>query len=332
MSRVVGCARLTRYFMENARFLRPPAYVAWALCAVPLVGVVELALHVKQTTMDVVPESDWEAAREAIKGEVKPDDLVIFAPFWADPIGREHFGDELAGLDREARPDETRFARAFEVGIRGMHRPELEGWKKASERHVGKITIGIYENPAPAKPIFDLVKALATRPDRAIVTRVDNDRESPCTFQRGMGQAGGLGVPQGIGVPPDKFMCGSGGWVGIAVLHALDHHPHLCIFATPSGPTSTVRIKFPDVPFGGAIHGHTGIQWVNERTPAPADRMLVTFVSQGRSLGTSVHKVGVGWNLFEHPTPELAGKTAELVAEVSSSGPPRPFCFEADTR
>ncbi|CAN5903387.1 hypothetical protein BH11MYX4_BH11MYX4_54950 [soil metagenome] len=105
---------------------------AWALAAVPLIGVVELVLHVKQTTSDLVPASDWAAARDAVKAEAKPDDLVIFAPFWVDPIGREQLGDELAGLRREARPDESRFARAFEVGIRGAHRPELEGWKKSS--------------------------------------------------------------------------------------------------------------------------------------------------------------------------------------------------------
>lgn len=303
---------------------------AWLLCAVPLIGVVELALHVKQTTVDVVPDSDWTAARDAIKGDVKPDDLVIFAPFWADPIGREHFGDALAGLDREARPDETRFARAFEVGIHGDHRPELAGWKKTSEKKVGKITIGVYENPAPAKVITDLVKLLG--PERATVARVENGGEIPCAWQRGAGQAGGLGVPQGIAVPGDKFVCSSGGYVGLAVLHAIDHHPHLCIWATPRDNASAIRVKFSNVTFGQALHGHTGIQWINERTPAMNDRMLVTFSAQGRPIGQSVHRVGVGWNLFEHPTPDLAGKTTELVAEISAGGPARPFCFEADTR
>ena len=42
---------------------------AWALCAVPLIGVVELVLHVKQTTSDVVPDADWTAARDAVKAE-----------------------------------------------------------------------------------------------------------------------------------------------------------------------------------------------------------------------------------------------------------------------
>ena len=75
-------------------------FASWALAAVPLIGVMELVLHIKETTSDVVPDEDWKAARDAVKADVKPDDLVVFAPFWADPLGREFFGDELAGIKR----------------------------------------------------------------------------------------------------------------------------------------------------------------------------------------------------------------------------------------
>ena len=39
------------------------------LAAVPLVGAIELVLHVKQTTVDVVPEKDWTSARDAVANE-----------------------------------------------------------------------------------------------------------------------------------------------------------------------------------------------------------------------------------------------------------------------
>lgn len=298
------------------------------LAAVPLVGIVELALHVKQTTSDVVPDADWIAAREAVNAEAKPDDLVVFAPFWADPLGRRFFGDALAGLDREARPDETRFARAFEVGIRGAHRPELEGWNKVSERKVGKVTVGVYANPAPVKLLTDAVALVS--PDRMTVSQVQNGGEVPCAFQRGAGQPGGLGVPQGAAVPGDKFVCNGGGYVGLAVLHALDHHPHACIFASPPGPSGALRIRFSNVEFGASLHGHSGVQWVNERT-ASAERISLAFSAFGRPVGQNVHRVGTGWTGFELPTPELAGKKGELVAEITGSGP-RGYCFEFDTR
>lgn len=297
---------------------------AWLLAAVPLVGVVELALHVKQTAADVVPDSDWKSARDVVKAELKADDVVLFAPFWADPLGRQHFGEELADIKREARPDETRYARAFEVGIRGKHRSELEGWKKISERAVGKITIGVYENPAPARVLTDLVDL--ARAGAITVSRVEGGAETACPLQRGAGQPGGLGVPQGPAIPGEKFVCGNGGYVGVAVLHALDHHPHLCIFAA-AGPI--VRIKFPGVTFGSAIHGHSGVQWVADRTPTP-ERITLSFSAEGRPLGTNPHKVGTGWTVFELPTEELAGKRGDLVAEVQ--GGSRNYCFEADTR
>jgi hypothetical protein len=299
------------------------APLAWLLSAVPLVGLVELALHVRETG-EVVPDADWVAARELVKADFKPDDLVLFAPFWADPLGREFFGDDLAGIKREARPDETRFARAYEVSIRGQHRSEIAGWKKVSERSAGKVTIGLYENPAPARVLTDLVDLV--HPDRLTVTRVEGGVESPCGFQRGTGQPGGLGVPQGVAIPGDRFVCGSGGYVGVAVLHALDHHPHLCIFAA-AGPV--VRLRFSGVVFGASLHGHSGVQWLVDRSPN-AERITVAFSAFDRSIGVNPHRVGTGWTAFELPTEELAGKRGDLIAEVT--GGARHYCFEADTR
>lgn len=298
----------------------------WALCAVPLIGVVELALHVKQTTSDVVPDADWIAAREAVKAEAKPEDLVIFAPFWADPVGRRWFGDDLAGIKREARPDETRFPRAIEVGIRGEHRPELDGWKKLSEHQVGKVTIGVYENPSKFLVHVDLLDLVS--PERMTVSRVEGAGETPCAWQRGVGQAGGLGVPQGPAVPAERFVCSGGGYVGLAVLHALDHHPHLCLFVSPQG--GGIKVRFANVTFGGLLHGHSGMQWQSERTPSQ-ERIQVAFSAFDRPIGQSAHRVGAGWTGFEFPTPELANKRGDLVAEIIGAGP-RSYCFEADTR
>jgi hypothetical protein len=167
-------------------------------------------------------------------------------------------------------------------------------------------------------------------PARLTVSRVDGAAETPCPFQRGPGQPGGLGVPQGPAVPGDKFVCSGGAYVGLAVLHALDHHPHLCIFASPPGPAGVLRMKFSNVAFGTTLHGHSGVQWVNERTPS-AERIQVAFSAFERPIGQNVHRVGVGWTGFEFPTPELAGKKGDLVADVSGGGP-RSYCFEADTR
>jgi len=296
------------------------------LCAVPLVSVIELVLHVKQTSSDVVPESDWELARDAVKPELQPNDLVVFAPFWADPLGRRAFGHEIATMKREGRSDVRRFARAFEVSIRGAHDEELASWKKVKETKHGAVTVSLLENPAYTQVIDDVLDMVS--PDRLTVSRVDNGVEQACSFQRGSSQGGSTVVPQGLLVPADKFVC-QGGHVGISVLHGLDHHPHVCLYATPMQGAS-VRMKFSNVTFGPSLHGHSGIQWLVERTPNP-EKVAVAFSALDRPIGTHYHKVGAGWVGFELPTPELDGKKADLVAEIAPSSQ-RQFCFEVTTR
>ena len=296
------------------------------LCAVPLVSVVELALHVKQTTSDVVPESDWAQARDAVKAELQPSDLVVFEPFWSDPLGRRTFGHEIATMKRSGRSDVRRFPRAFEVSIRGAHSEELAGWKKVKETRHGGVTVTLLENPSYTEVIDDVLDMVS--PDRLTVSRVENGVEQACSFQRGASQGGSTVVPQGLLVPADKFVC-QGGHVGVAVLHGLDHRPHVCLYATPM-QGATLRMKFSNVTFGPSLHGHSGIQWLVERNPTP-DKVAVAFSALDRPIGTHHHKVGVGWVGFELPTPELDGKKADLVAEIVPSAQ-RQFCFEATTR
>lgn len=304
-----------------------PAWQRWAFAAVPAVALLELLAHVRQTT-DVVPESDWVAAREVVKKTIKSEDLLLFAPKWEDPVGRAIFGDELASLERTARPDESRFPRAIEVSARGKHRPELAGWKLTNEEKVGKLVVGTYENPAPVKLLDDL--RLFVSPEKMAVFRVDGAKESPCSFVRGRPQAGGLGA--GPAVPGDRFQCEGGSFVGASIIHALDHDPKACLFAPPFGPNVVLRVKFKNVRFGRALHGHHGLQNEAERdkTGAPVS---ITFRTERGLLGRAEHKDGMGWTGFELDTQELSGRTTDLVADITAGNANRRhYCFEADTR
>jgi hypothetical protein len=295
------------------------------LAAVPLVGVLELVLHVKQTTVDVVPEKDWVAAREAVAKDLKADDLVTFAPFWTDPLGRRTFGDAIMTPKRAARSDEARFARAWEVSIRGFHDPTLERWKTVSEQKHGAVTVTLLENPARESVVSDLLDFV--NPERLSVTRLDANGESPCAYSRGATSGGSTVVPQGLLVPADKFVC-SGGHVGVTVLHDLTHHARLCINANAG--QGALRLKFSGVTFGESIVGHSGVQWMSERGPS-RNVETITFSALDRPIGTHLHRHGAGWVNFELPTPELAGKRADLVAEVGGQVD-RFYCFEATTR
>jgi hypothetical protein len=289
---------------------------------VPLVGLLELVAHGVQTC-SVVPEGDWKAARAYVSAQAKPEDLVLFSPSWADPIGRATFGAEVATLEREARPDDTRFPRAFEVSIRGSHASELAGWKRSSEQRFGRVTVTAWENPAPVRVLDDLVSMVS--PQQMRVTCGDAD----CPFAHAVAQSGGLGF--GPAVPADRFVCAGGGFAGMSVVADLDYVPHRCIFAPPTG-NSPLRLHFRDVHFGRLLHGHHAlyVEAERNRTGAP---VTITFRSGDATLGSFVHRDGDGWKPFEVDTSELSGKTAELVAEVSSPGGDRRlYCFEADTR
>jgi hypothetical protein len=297
-----------------------------ALAAVPLVGLVELAMHVHQVR-DVVDESNWVSARGAVIKDLRPDDLVTFAPYWSDPLGRRTFGDEIMTLRRAARSDEERFPRAWQVSIRGARDATLAGWKKLDEQRHGDVTVTLFENPAPRSVVDDLLDFVGA--ERMSVSRLDaSGVEAPCVFQRGASAGGSTVVPQGLLVPADKFVC-QGGHAGISVLHALDHHPHVCINATPP-QGGVLRLKFVGVTFGESLVGHSGVQWVAERNPSQ-ERTTVAFSAFDRPLGTHTHKLGAGWGGFELPTPELEGKKGDLVADVGGSQQ-RYFCFEATTR
>ena len=286
----------------------------------------ELGAHVFQTH-DVVPATDWDAARDAVNAMWQPGDLVVFQPDWADPLGREHFGAKLAGIPDEARPDDTRFPRAFEVSIRGFHDPELADWKKVASRKVGAVTITTLENPSPVHLLDDLLAHAS--PAGMSVARVDGGNESDCRWVHGATTSGGLGA--GPATPGDRFVCSGGSFVGVSIIHDLADRPRRCFFAPTAGGTSVVRVRFGNVAFGSVLHGHVGLAQFNERdrTGPP---VALTWRANDRVLGKITHVDGDGWKGFELDTTELQGQKGELVAEISSAAGGRHYCFEADTR
>ncbi len=297
----------------------------WAFALVPLVGLWELGAHLVQTH-SVVSAAQWQEARAAVESEWKPGDLVVFAPDWAEPLGREYFGSGLASMANEARPDESRYPRAFEVSIRGKHAEELEAWTQRERKSVGPFTITLLENPAPAHVLDDLVTHAT--PDKTHVFRVDRGAATECRWTHGPATAGGLG--SGPAVPGDRFACPGGSFVGESIIFDSAYHPRRCLFSLPGGQGSITRVVFGDVAFGTALHGHAGLQYESENGGG-ADISLTWRVGD-ETLGRIVHRDGDGWKSFELATPDRQGKRGELIAEVVTSGAGRQYCFEADTR
>ena len=300
----------------------------WGFVLVPALALFELAAHVTQVR-GIIGEDSWARAREETRVMAKPDDLIVFAPRWTDPIGRNVFGGTVATLEREAWADVGRFPGAIEVSIRGEHAPELSEWKSVATKRVDGITLTTLENPSYRPTITDLVNLVHAPEAEVSVHGAENTEPRPCSWGRSGPQSGNLGF--GPAIPAEKFTC-PGALVGLSVVADLDYRPRRCIYAPPPAGGQALRIVFHGVTFGETLHGHHGLYVEAERGLAGAAVQL--GFSVGESLIAKVsHADGDGWKSFDLPTSEFAGKTADLTVEVTSANANRRmYCFEAITR
>lgn len=93
-------------------------------------------------------EQDWRSAAAAVREGHRVGDLVVFAPEWIDPVGRRWLGD-LIPIQDAARMDAERYARLWEVSIRGATAPEAEGAEQLSEQRFGAVRVRQLRQTAP---------------------------------------------------------------------------------------------------------------------------------------------------------------------------------------
>ena len=307
---------------------KAPSRFRWALMAVPLLGIVELAGQ-RWATHRAPSFDAWSAIEAPVRALKQDGDLVVIAPDWADPPARRAIGDELLPLRDVARPDETRYAHAIEVSILGERAPELRGWREESRRVEGQFKIRRLVNPAPQKVIYDFVDH--ARPGEADVRGTEPPLDCPWN-PRAQVLAGGLGGhPTG---PPQRFDCPGGVFfnVGVTVIADEEFRPRRCLWSHPLARGEIVT-RLHDVPLGQVIRGHGGLYWMVERERKGAPVTLTVRVD-GDTVGAFTHRDGEGWKAFEMQLGAHAGQRAREVelAVTSPNYKDRHFCFEADTR
>jgi hypothetical protein len=318
--------------MVEERPLPQPVHKARYLALlVPVFGLVELGLHFYFARR--APNADeWGAVRPLVASLHKPGDPVVVAPYWAEPMARLAFGDQLMPIREVARPDVSRYNEALEVSILGRRAPELEGWKVAREERQGKFTLRTVQNPTPVQVTFDFTdhiepSAAAVRVEKPGLPSVD------CSFNpNAIVESGGLG---GAPVyPAARFVCpGQPGhvFVGVTLIDDEKSHPRRCIWSHPAGGEAELVTRFRDVPLGSKIHGHAGAGWIIERDKG-VPPFTIKIVVAGREAGRFIHEPGDFWKGFEVPLAESAGKTADVEFRVSAPGGGTHVCFEADSR
>jgi len=107
-------------------------------------------------------DSDWIAAADAVRAAASPDDLIVFAPGWIDPIGRRHLGDRIS-LAMAGRMDAARYAVIWEISARGARAPDTRGLTADQTRAFGSLTLRRYRQPAVGVVTDFLAEAEARR-------------------------------------------------------------------------------------------------------------------------------------------------------------------------
>lgn len=304
-------------------------HLAWLWLGVPLAGLAELGAHVYYA--HAAPSTaDWAALRPVVERLRQRDELVVVAPYWAEPLARASLGDALMPLADVARADETAYPAALEVSLLGQRAPELRGWKLTSEERAGPFRLRRLENPAPALVSLDFVEALGPR--RVTVLDGEAPALGSCRWSARSGMVAG-GLHGHTTFPRERFVCPGGlqQFVGVTIVEDEQYRPRRCIWAQP--PERGVRVlHYADVPLGSVIRGHTLTAWFLTRDRV-GDPIELRVRVDGVPLATVVHHDADGWRSFELPLGELAHTTADVELEVrSTAADERHFCFEASTR
>ena len=133
--------------------------------------------------------------------------------------------------EREARPDETRFPRAFEVSHPRRARPVARGLAADGRGALRRRDRHDAREPAPAHVLDDLVSMVGTRAHAGLAGRRRPRGRLPVQPRRAPERR----PRRGPGVPADRFVCPGGGFVGASVAADHDYHPRRCIYAPPQG-------------------------------------------------------------------------------------------------
>jgi hypothetical protein len=108
----------------------------------------------------VPDDAAWHAAAAHVRASAQPDDLIVFAPNWIDPVGRWQLGD-LIPIATAARMDAARYGRIWELAIRGARAPETAGLAPVATDEYDGVVVRRYER-APAIVVGDVLDRVAT--------------------------------------------------------------------------------------------------------------------------------------------------------------------------
>jgi hypothetical protein len=283
-----------------------PPWRRLALFGVVTLALVETAAALRLPSR-VASDADWAAAASELRADFRDGDLIVFAPAWVDPIGRSHLGD-LMPVDMVARADDSRYARVWELSIRGATDPAAEGRLERESRH-GQVRLRLFSRPgAPAELTYDFT----AHAEDARVTQCrgscGGEAESPCFRE------GGAGFRCASTHPERRTL-------------EIDYHPRRGLLVPVDGRRTTA-FAF-DATLGGTLVIYGGISDYYARKSASGPVRLRVLVDGTERLASEVRNED-GWRRAElttEPGPH------QVRFEISAPDPAwRSFGFHAEAR
>jgi hypothetical protein len=280
-----------------------PSIVLAALLA--LVAVVE-TVNAVTAPLRVAPPSDWDAAAADVRAQFKPGDLIVFAPQWVGQIGRAHLG-EIIPVEMAAHADADRYARVWEVSIRGARAPESQGARLVSEARHGKVRVSLYEKPAVNVGWDFTAHAVEAR----VTQTMNGGAETPC-FGDGKG-----------------FRCAATR-VESRTLE-MDFLPRRGMLVPADGARVT-HLEWSDVPLGRTLVVYSGIHDYYSRKRGDGLVDFRVFIDGQEKLALQVGNKD-SWRKSEIDTQALTNSKHTIRFDVSAPQPEwRTFGFHAEAR
>ncbi len=245
--------------------------------------------------------ADWDAAAAAVRAGFGPGDAIAFAPAWADQLGRAHLGD-LVTVEMAGRSDVDRYARVWEVSIRGAHSPDVAGARLVREAQHGRVRVALYEKAA-TPIVYDFTAAAGD----ARVLR----GEQPC-----------------FGDAQNGWHCGSQ-HVERRTLE-IDYRPRRGMLVPADRQPTT--LGWNEAPLGSTLVVYAGLHDYYARKSADG---VVDFSVDVDGVGKLSARIanGDGWRRFEIDTRALAGTRHAVTFHVSAANPAwRNLGFHAEVR
>lgn len=310
--------------LSQESLLARPSSRYWLLLPLLLmIPAIELIGHTVIQAR-VPTEAEWAAASAYVRAHHEPEDVIVAAPAWADPLLRKHLGD-LLPLPVAGRSDLAPFKRYWELGIRGATSAEAPRIVPEEDLNIGPFRIRRWDLGEPTVR-YDF----ASHVREASVSITRGGRPMPCPIRRMPESAGGINT--GSMFPSERAQCDmQRTWLFVAdtVHEDLDYLPRHCIWQHPQG-SEPVSATFKNVPLGDRLVFYGGLYAQHERKLEGGPVKARVYVDD-ELVGSIEHRDGEGWKRAEF---EMGGKaTGTVRVDVTAEQPHlRTFCWSATTR